>query len=492
MSTVKIRIINHADFGASFRSDFEDPGFSKFYSAIQSLKTTNPDHTLILDAGDNFKSKLWDDSVQEGIIKLGTDVYNFGNHDFDWGKKHLEEHIVNLKNKVHVVCSNVVEKDTGKFVNGATPYVVFEKGGIKYGVLGLITEYTPYMVTKKFFEPYKVIDSVEQARKYIPQMRNEGAEIIIILTHFPFYFDENMENESGELIEVYEKIMDMKPDVMIGGHIPGDYGKIYKGCAINKGGFAGRSLPYTTLFFDTEKRIVIDKQADVLDVVNNEFEINSNIDNWVNETISPHNYYFNDVIAEAKDDIIARLDFESQLGDLYADILIDYCKTDFVYFNNTCMGHLLKKGPLCRVDVENITGFDDLIYTSTYTGRQIWDLFEHIHYPEVFGNNGNISFAGFIVKIDHTKPAGQKVVYIHHLDGSDIDFNKNYTVATSEYMAFGGNGTFPISSQTEWKDANQTMYPILIEYLIKKKIIFPPKLGRYEFIGKPENDNSPY
>ena len=220
MSIVKIDILNHADYGVAFREDYEVPGISRFYTAIESVRKNNPEHTLLLDAGDNFKSWLWHENVQEGIALLKTDVYEYGNHDFDWGQENIEVSTQRLLDLgVPIVCSNVVEKATGNLVKGARPYVVFEKGGIKYGVLGLITEYTPYMVTYKYFLPYKVIDSVECARKYIPMMREEGAEVIIVLTHYPFYFTET--DESGELIDILDQIIDLKPDCMIGGHIPG-------------------------------------------------------------------------------------------------------------------------------------------------------------------------------------------------------------------------------------------------------------------------------
>ena len=44
MSIVKIDILNHADYGASFREDFEVPGISRFYTAIESVRKNNPEH----------------------------------------------------------------------------------------------------------------------------------------------------------------------------------------------------------------------------------------------------------------------------------------------------------------------------------------------------------------------------------------------------------------------------------------------------------------
>ena len=491
MAIVKINVLNHADYAAHFRAENGVPGISKFYSAIESIRSLDPQHTLLLDAGDNFKSRLWDDEVQNGIKKLKTDVYNYGNHDFDWGKQHIEQHTAMLNDEVPVVCSNVVEKETGDFVKGAKPYVVFEKGGIKYGVLGLITEYTPYMVTAKYFAPYKVIDSVEAIKKYVPIIREEGAEIVICLTHFPFYFTEQGE-ESGELIDVLNQVLDYDIDVMIGGHIPGDYGKIYKGVAVCKGGFGGASLPYATLYFDTETRKVVDKEAGVIDVDHNEYPVDEEMQKWADSILDPLNDYFNKPISYAEEDIPSRLDFESYLGDLYADILKGSFDCDFVYFNNTSMREVLYKGPLTKASVQCITGFDDPIYVGKYTGRQIWQLFERVHDPDVFGNNGNISFAGLNVKMDHTQPKDHKVVYIHDLDGNDIDMDKVFTVVTSEYMAYGGNGTYPVANQTSWEMTGSRMYDVLVDWLVDHPVLRRPQLGRYIFIGKPENDNSPW
>ena len=490
MAIVKLNILNHADYGAAFRADYETPGIAKFYDAIESVRKEDPEHTLLLDAGDNFKSLFWDDQVQEGILRLGTDVYNYGNHDFDFGKEHLERCTARLEGKVHVVCSNVVEKEAGSFVKGCQPYVIFEKGGIKYGVLGLITEYTPYMVTKKYFAPYEVLDSVTQARKYIPRMKEEGAEVIIVLTHFPFYFTES--EESGELIEVLDQLADLDVDVMIGGHIPGDYARIYHNTAVTKGGFSGNSLLNAILYFDTETRKVIKKEAEVIDVMHGSFEETHALDEFVQRVVGPHEAYFTEVIGEALEDIPMRLDFESPMGDLLADMLQWKTKADFVYFNNTSCGRKLPKGNLTRSSSWDITGFNDPLYVSKYTGRQIWDLFEKVHDPEVFGNNGNISFAGFTVSMDHTRPAYHKVVSITETDGTPIDLKKEYTVATSEYMCSGGNGTFEIATQVEWTETEDRIFDVIAEYVIAHKEIRCPHMGRYPFIGKPENDNSPY
>ena len=483
---IQINILSHADYSGRIRKDKESSGLDHFSKAIGRIRDRDPEHCLLLDAGDNISHLLWGDFIPEAVKLLKTDVFELGNHEFDRGEKDLETRIVRFNDQVDVVCANIVKKKDDSFVEGVKPYALLHKGGVTFGVLGLCTEYTPYMVTKPMIEPFKVLDSVECARKYIPKMREKGAEIIIILTHFPFYAD-----HTGELFDVFNRIKDLHPDVMIGGHIPGDFAEVIDGCAITKAGFGGRSLGHATVYFDEEKREVISKEAEIIDVMKEE-ETDPEVEKILKEVLKPHLYYFEEANAEVLENIPMRLDFESEMGDLLSDAVRGELKVDFAYFNCTSCGRFLSKGPLTRSAIADAMGFNDYLYTSGYTGQDIYDLFEHIHYPERFGNNGNIMFSGLRVKMDHTKPAGHKVAWIRKEDGEDVKSDDRFTVVTSEYMSSGGNDTGEISGRVKWENTGIRIHDALWNYFSRFKTVEGKKDGRYEFIGKPENDNSPW
>ncbi len=491
MALVKIDILNHADYGGEFREHDNAPGLAKFYSAIESVRSKNRENTLLLDAGDNINRILWHGKeVFEGLDLIGTDCMVLGNHEFDRGLKQLEENIAYVKDKFPILCANIVVKETNDFIKGVKPYVIIEKNSIKYGIIGVTTEYTQYMVDSNSFSAFKVLDQVKALRKYIVEAREKGAEIIICLTHFPFYFTE--ETASGELIDVLNQIIDLKPDVMIGGHIPGDFARIIDGCAVTKGGFGGKSLPHITLTFDTETREVVSKECRVIDVIKEDFIADENIMKFVERVTSPYEYYFSEVLAIANEDIEMRLAIESPMANLITDAVREYCKTDFVYFNCTSCGRKIAKGEITRFTVSNAMGFNDPLFTGFMSGQQIWDLFELVHEPKRFGNNANLMFSGFIVAIDNTKPAFSKVLNITLKDGTPIDLEKEYSVTTSAYMASGGNDTGAIAKQISWKNTNIPIHDVLFEYFKKQKEINKPKLGRFKMISHPENDNSPW
>lgn len=114
------------------------------------------------------------------------------------------------------------------------------------------------MVEKSAFAPFAVSSAVEAARRYIPEMRAQGAEVVIALTHCPFYIEE----DGGISGEMWDFLKDIPPvDICIGGHIPGDYAGIVKDTCVIKAGFAGESLGHVRLAFDTETRKITSRSA---------------------------------------------------------------------------------------------------------------------------------------------------------------------------------------------------------------------------------------
>lgn len=483
----KIDILTHADFHGQFREDDENPGLSRLYSAIESVRKCNPQGTLLLDAGDESKCLWHGKAVYEGLDLLKTDAVVLGNHEFDAGREDLEQCIQWGSRHYPILCANVAYQNSNDLINGIKPYVILEREGIHIGILGLTSAYTPYMVEQSAFSDFRMLDSVETIRHYVPLIRKEGAEIIILLTHFPFYL-----NETGELFECFEQIKDLDVDVFIGGHIPGDYASVKDNCAIVKGGFHGVSLCHVALYFDDKKREVISKKAEIIDVKNGPFGYDERIDAFVKETTKDYEFYFTDVIAEALDDIPMRLSAESPMGDLLSDAMREAAGTDFAYFNCTSCGRMIPKGPLTRYSIQKAISFNEKLQVTKMKGSDLYDLFELIHEPEIFGNNAELMFSGLKIKIDHTRPSGHKVVWIRDLNGIDIEPDVFLSVVTSKYMSTGGNGTRAFAERFKWKELNIKIHDAIADYLQRKGKIKGETDGRYEFIGTPENDNSPW
>ncbi|WP_235816549.1 bifunctional 2',3'-cyclic-nucleotide 2'-phosphodiesterase/3'-nucleotidase [Bacillus massilinigeriensis] len=138
--------------------------------------------------------------VYKAMNKLGYDMATFGNHEFNYGLSYLNE-AINDANFPYVN-ANVYKKDKDKNPNNDknqfTPYKIMEKKvydingkqtTVKIGFIGFVPP--QIMDWDKSNLEGKVIakDIIASAKKYIPEMKKKGADIVIALTHSGFNGD---------------------------------------------------------------------------------------------------------------------------------------------------------------------------------------------------------------------------------------------------------------------------------------------------------------
>ena len=483
---IPIDVLCHADYSGRIKKTRDCPGLAAFCAAVDSVRDANRAGALLLDSGDEFCASYWGgEPVVKALRLIETDALTLGNHEFDRGREFLEACVAAAG--YPVLCANIVEKDTNALVRGALPYVILEKAGVKIGVLGLTTEYTPFMVEKKAFLPYKATSGLEACRTYIPKMRGEGAQIVIVLAHYPFYVDGG--GISGELRELLAQ--SPPADVFIGGHIPGDYAGVVNGAVVLKAGFGGNSLGHARLWFDRAQNRVTGAECEIL-LTDREAPGRPEVREYERAVTSPFDAYFHEQLAVADEEWPMRLAAECKLGNFLADCMREGAGVDIAYMNATTAGGAIFPGPVTVEDITSVYGFRDNMMTAQITGAQIYELFELVYAPERFGNNAGLLYSGLIVHVNHKMPSPYKIQLITLRDGTPVEADAKYTVATSEYMASGGNDTGHIALSLTWKDTGVAYLDAIFAYLRKhQKMYIQPEQRLYE-IGVPENNNAPF
>lgn len=156
---------------------------------VDSVRTAvGKKDVLLLHAGDfsqgtSYFTELGGDIEIDLINAMKYDVVTLGNHEFDNGIDELARRLGNLK--CPVVCANYdfSELVLGKYVK---PYVIVRKGGMKIGVIGLLTDVTR-VVQKSIADKMKRFDDIEVANKWADYLKNEEhCDMVIALTHIGF------------------------------------------------------------------------------------------------------------------------------------------------------------------------------------------------------------------------------------------------------------------------------------------------------------------
>ncbi|KAI1790780.1 Metallo-dependent phosphatase [Ganoderma leucocontextum] len=144
---------------------------------------------LVLFSGDVFSPSV-ESSVTRGshmvpvMNTIAPDVSLTGNHDFDFGYPHLSNLIQDTN--FPWILSNIVNTDTSRVPEHLLEFVVFERAGIRVGVIGLVEkEWIATVSTWPSNFQYK--DMTEVALDLSKRLRDPNGEhkcdLIIALTH---------------------------------------------------------------------------------------------------------------------------------------------------------------------------------------------------------------------------------------------------------------------------------------------------------------------
>ena len=245
-ATVSLRLLETTDLHANMVNyDYyrDEPteafGFAKTATLIKQAKE-EAENVLLFDNGDliqgtplaDYKAKT--DVLQAGEVHpvykamnlLEYDAGNIGNHEFNYGLEFLD---LSLEGAAFpYVNANVYiddgDDDPSNDENAYTPYLILDKTvtdesgaahELKVGVIGFVPPQIMQWDRSHLLGEVIAKDIVETAEKFVPQMLEEGADLVIAIPHSGFGPTEaqGMEENASYLLSRVEGI-----DAILFGH----------------------------------------------------------------------------------------------------------------------------------------------------------------------------------------------------------------------------------------------------------------------------------
>ncbi|MGM0688331.1 MAG: bifunctional metallophosphatase/5'-nucleotidase [Bacillota bacterium] len=208
-----------------FHPERENPavgGYARLASAVNEIrhkKETAGEPVLLLSAGDYIGGSPYSWLIPEGIspeLKLkqiiGYDAVVIGNHEYDYGPEiladyYLEAGYPSAHEQTVILASNTVAPPDHPLAREGlyreSSLLVLDNG-LKVGLFGLIGEYAISVTTAN--DPVEFKDQHETAKNLVENLRSQGAQVVIAITH-------SSVEEDIELARDVEGI-----DVIVGGH----------------------------------------------------------------------------------------------------------------------------------------------------------------------------------------------------------------------------------------------------------------------------------
>lgn len=442
---------------------------------VRSLSNEKRDN-LLLDAGDFWQGKpIGTVTNGEAIIEyynmIGYDALTIGNHEYDIKEKEIVE-TLKMANFPILSC-NIVDKKTGKLVDYVEPYVIIEKMGVKIGLIGLTTIDTKLMSFPDNIEGIDFLDEIESLKKYIPIVKADGADIIIVLGHMGLPYDpaasyeKRFKEDSMEKKQRYygwdsQEILHFVPgiDLLVGGHMHKGFSEpwidpITQGMAVQGYAF-GSNVGWITLTIDEETKTLSGYELPSLSngLMVTMFEDEFPLDPEINAAIEK-----NRKMAEAgMDDVIGvagvhlhrqNVEAQSPMGNTVADAMRLQTNADFSFLNLGGIRAEIGAGPVTYRDIFAVMPFDNQLITFECDGRFLKQVIE----TRLEGSRAGMICSGAQVIFSRERENFDRVTELI-IGGQEWDPDKTYTVATTDFLMEGNAGLTLLTKVPEEKITN--------------------------------------
>jgi 2',3'-cyclic-nucleotide 2'-phosphodiesterase/3'-nucleotidase len=205
--TIKLRILettdihtNVMDYDYYKNKPTEKTGLVRTATLVREARA-EVKNSVLVDNGDLLQGSpmgdyMADKGLQAGDVhpvykamnQLGYEVGNLGNHEFNYGLDFLKE-ATNDANFPYIN-ANVIDLKTGK--NMFTPYIIktntfTDTDGVehqvKIGYIGFVPPQILIWDKKNLEGKVEALDIKQTAEKFVPQMKAQGADIILAIPH---------------------------------------------------------------------------------------------------------------------------------------------------------------------------------------------------------------------------------------------------------------------------------------------------------------------
>lgn len=414
---------------------------------LMDIKAANP-NTLILSGGDMFQGTpvsnvLRGQPVIDIMNNIGFDAMALGNHEYDWGiDAVINPKTATLNNStIPVLAANVYDKTTDKPVSYVKPSVIIQKGDVKIGVIGIVDNIEfPTSIMPSFIQNVNFKDPAPIVNDQAAQLRKNGAQIVVVLAHMGAVTDKNGVT-SGNLVNLAGKVTGV--DAILGGHthtiVTARVNGIPLGIASSSGqGFIDLKLTLGPDGKVTANDPVFNDDTNLYNVTNPVVDAKSQtIVDQANAVVGAK---FKEVVGTAVTDLTrtqsAQPYGDSVLGNWSAEATRKAVNADFGAVNNGGLRCDISKGNITVGDMFQLMPFDNTIVTLKLNAAQIQILLEQA----VQDNGKGIQIAGLSFTYDPSRPTMHRVCGVKKADGSPLDPNYQYLVATNNFMGTGGDG----------------------------------------------------
>lgn len=458
-------------------------GFANISTLVKKEKAANP-HTLYVDAGDFFtgpyiSSLTKGAAVIDVMNTLSLDAACLGNHEFDHGWQNVPRQM--KKARFPVLNGNIfLQKKKNKLL-WKQPYRIVTINGIRIGLIGLHGKFAFYdTIADEMIQGVECRNEEVYLKKYIARLQPR-TDLLILLVHQGIPGRQSSTG-SADVARNLQKDIELAQrvpgiDIMVTGHAHQGTREplLSNGTLIVSTDALGMELGKLELRYDprADKIVSYKNQLDYIydDAVPDDSMTLSAITRWKEKL----KIITAEKVCRIPTPLTRSYGEESPMGNMVSDAILDsWPGTDIVFTNSGGFRQDIPAGEVTVGDLISAFPFPNTVVICELKGSDILELLEH----GAGLTNGILQMSkGMRMQYNPQKPIGQRVESCS-LNGQPIEKDKTYKVASSNFVADGGDGFLAFKRSSQTKRTGVEIVQVMKDYLKKREVYEPVVEGR--------------
>lgn len=435
-------------------------GLSRVSTIVKKVREENP--TILIDCGDLIQGNSAEVFLEQDVFpgmevanKMGYEIFNMGNHEFNFGMNKLLNVVSQFKGIA--MMGNLYREDGHRVMNA---YYIKHIDGIKIGFISLNTPLVRHFEEKRGnLKGFTVTDADEELRKILNEIGEVDA--LVGIFHMGFRNENNISNtgvtdilnsvEGSEII-----------DVVFGGHMH----QVIENMKINQTVFVqpgvfGEAVNRVDLYFDKNKDKKLEKIETSVIKINQFIESDTEIEEILKTSHEKLRAFANENVGYITKRDLYETDHikgipQSRVGqtrvvEFFLEVMQHYSEADVVATHMDNAYPSLPKGEVKRKHIYNsyrYAGGDISNYKITGKQLKLYMEWSAGYFNQSIEGDVNISFdkkrsefkystfdifGNIRYVIDITEPKGFRIKNLTHLNGVEIKDDDELILGVNKY-----------------------------------------------------------
>jgi sulfur-oxidizing protein SoxB len=429
-------------------------GVDRLATLIKAVRAERPHNTILLDGGDSWQGsytslKTRGADMVRVMNALGVEAMT-GHWEFTYGQERVKQLIA--ETKCPFLAGNVRDATWGDDVFDGE--VVFERQGIRVGVIGQAFPYTPIANPRYLIPDWSFGINEDRLRKRIEKLRATAVDLVVLLSHNGFDVDRKLARRVRGI------------DVILTGHTHDALPNVVEvdRTLLIASGSHGKFLSRLDLL--VKDRRVAGWRYKLMPVFADAIRPDPEIAALIGELRAPHAATLDRVVGHTESLLYRRGNFAGTFDDLICQALLVERDAQISLSPGFRWGNSLLPGAPIRV--EDIYGQTAVTYPNAYrsefTGAFLKDVLEDVAdnlfnpdpYYQQGGDMVRVGGLSFTINVGHR--IGQRIADMRLMaTGELIDPAKSYVVAGWASVNEGTQGP--------------PVWDILIRHIERQKVV---------------------